>query len=113
MIPRVRSQKHLSFIRELPCCICGNGTTVEAAHIRFTDLRAAKNNPGIGAKPSDTFVCPLCNTHHREQHAYGDEKKWWAQYGIDPIFVSLALWHASGDHEAGLQIIGAAQLKSN
>jgi hypothetical protein len=109
MIPRVRSRTHLDFIRQLCCTICGDGTTIEAAHIRFADPRAAKPITGIGTKAADCFVVPLCGHHHREQHAYGNGRGWWSENNKDPIFIALALWHVSGDHEAGVQIIGAAR----
>ena len=110
MIPRVKSKAHLDFIRSLCCIICGDQTTVEAAHLRFSDARAAKPITGAGTKPSDSWCVPLCGRHHREQHASG-ERKWWESKGIDPIFVCLALYRISGDHEAGLQIIQANQSK--
>lgn len=106
---RVKSKAHLDFIRSLNCVICGDGTTIEAAHVRYSDPRAAKPITGIGIKPSDIFVVPLCGHHHREQHNEGNERAWWAGYGADPIFVSLALYSVSGDHEAAAQIIGAAR----
>ncbi len=105
--PRKMNEAHLSFVRELPCLCCGNNIETEAAHIRMTDLRAAKNNAGVGAKPDDCFVVPLCSRHHREQHDVGDEGKFWRSKGIDALFVALALWAATGDNYRGCQIIEA------
>jgi hypothetical protein len=34
--PRQHDNKRLEFIRSLPCCICADDTTTEAAHIRMT-----------------------------------------------------------------------------
>ena len=48
---RVKLPKHLDFIRSLPCCVCGENTSVEAAHIRFVEPRAGKLITGMGIKP--------------------------------------------------------------
>ncbi len=56
----IKSRKHLIFVSEKPCVICSR-TDVQSAHIRFAGA-------GIGMKPSDCFVVPLCIDHHREQH---------------------------------------------
>ena len=39
----------------------------------------------------------------------GDERRFWTQYDIDPIFVAMALYNVSGDHERGVKIIDACQ----
>lgn len=99
---------HENFIRQLPCLVCGDDVTVECAHIRFADPRVAKIAAGMGKKPSSEWTIPLCGNHHREQHKVG-EFKFWEGVGIDPIFVAMALYLVSGDHEAGEQIIREAQ----
>lgn len=99
---------HLDFIRSLPCLICGNNIETQAAHLRFSDARVAKVNPGVGQKPHDFWCLPLCGKHHDEQHGT-DERKWWASQGIDPIFTAMALYTVSGDHERGLQIVENAK----
>lgn len=102
----MKRPKHLDFIRELPCLLCPDTTTVEAAHIRYGDPRADKPITGIGIKPDDAFAIPLCGRHHREQHTRG-ERKFWEKHVIDPVFVALALFRVSGDHEAGCRIVEA------
>src|ERR1700691_4860686 len=87
--PRVRDEKHLDFIRSLPCCICGAIDT-EAAHIRTASLENGKLHTGMSEKPSDKWTVPLCNAHHREQHS-GNELKFWARHGIDPFMLALTL----------------------
>jgi hypothetical protein len=101
---RIQSPAHLDFVRSLPCLICGNETSVEAAHVRFPDPRAAKRQTGMGEKSDDVWALPLCGTHHREQHS-GSERMFWRAHGIDPIFVALALSRISGDREAAASII--------
>lgn len=105
--PRKHDEKHLAFIRQLPCLVCGNNIETQAAHIRFSDIRAAKVNPGVGQKPHDFWCVPLCGRCHSEQHEMGNEAAFWDQAMIDPLFVSMALYLNSGDHEAGETIIRA------
>lgn len=87
--PRVRDEKHLNLIRSKPCCLCGDNTSTEAAHIRTGDLSRGKAHTGMGEKPSDKWTLPLCSRHHREQHAHGDELAFWAERGIDPFALAL------------------------
>lgn len=103
--PRQEDARHLAFIRTLPCIITGENTSVEAAHLRFTDLRVDKDQPGVGAKPDDMWVLPLSGEMHRRQHATGNELKFWATYGIDPIFYAMALYIYSGDYERCNRIV--------
>jgi hypothetical protein len=46
----------------------------------------------MGRKVSDEFAVPLCRTHHRENHNFGDEIAWWGKQAIDPVEVSRKLW---------------------
>lgn len=73
---------------------------VEAAHIRYGDLRYGKRETGIAEKPSDCWVLPLCPNHHRAQHAFGDEAEWWRRIGIDPLRLAALVYLHSGDEEA-------------
>jgi hypothetical protein len=93
---RRRNEKHLAFLRTLPCVICNDPTATEACHVRFSDLRIGKHNPGVGEKPDDRFCLPMCGKHHREQHQ-GNERAFWKRYGIDPILTALAIYSVSGD----------------
>jgi hypothetical protein len=104
--PRRFDPDHLAFVRTLPCVICGDDTTVEAAHVRMMDPTVAKPMTGIGIKPDDMFTLPLCGKHHREQHAMR-EATFWEQHGIDPVKRALAIYAVSGDHERGSQIARA------
>ncbi len=87
--PRQRDNKHLDFIRSLPCCICG-GINTEAAHIRTGSLSNGKPHTGMAEKPSDKWTVPLCNEHHRQQHSM-NEMKFWAMHGIDPFMLAIRL----------------------
>ena len=88
--PRVKDERHLNYIRSLPCCICG-GIDTEAAHIRVGSVNHGKRPTGMQEKSSDRWAVPLCNRHHREQHDAGNELKWWAEKGIDPFMLAMTL----------------------
>lgn len=112
---RLRSKDYLAFIRSLPCVACGNPLT-EAAHVRYAEAKAGKPITGRGIKSSDCYCAPLCNRHHVEQHDAGDERAWWVLYGIDPVYIAMALycaWVSAKDnisaYEAGLQIMQMAR----
>lgn len=103
--PRVKNDGHLELVRQLPCIICGDNTSVEAAHIRYSDSRAGKLNTGMAQKSDDKFALPLCGRHHREQHDHGDERDWWKTKGIDPIFYALAIYASDGEHDKASEIV--------
>ncbi len=106
--PRQHNVKHLDFVRGLPCVVCMDNISTEAAHIRFPHPQSAKRPTGMGEKPHDRWTVPLCQSCHASQHKVG-ERAFWTRAQTDPIFVSLALWGVTGDHEAGLQIIQEQQ----
>jgi hypothetical protein len=104
---------HQKFIRSLPCLKCGRSPS-ECCHIRYSDARAAKVNPGLGAKPEDRWTVPLCKPHHTGlcgQHTRG-EQEWWISIGIDPVPIASFLWGVSGDYSAGCQICRHAYFHS-
>jgi hypothetical protein len=106
--PRDKDEAHLKFIRTLPCCVCGDDTTTEAAHVRMADRSIAKPMSGMQTKCDDRFAVPLCGGHHREQHAES-EHQWWLNLGVDPIKVALALYSVSGNYERGWLIVTASR----
>lgn len=98
---------HLDFVRSLPCIVCGDNTSTEAAHIRMGDRSVGKRPAGMGEKPSDLWTLPLCGRCHREQHEVGEYVFW---IGRDPHKTALALWAATGDHELGSLIVAERQI---
>ena len=82
---RLRDKAHLKFVRTRPCLICAR-SPADAHHLRFTQPRA------MGLKVSDEFTVPLCRTHHRDIHSFGDEMAWWERRAIDPITTARTLW---------------------
>jgi hypothetical protein len=82
---RHRDKDYLKFVASQPCLVCGR-SPADAHHLRFTQPRA------MGRKVSDEFTVPLCRTHHRDNHRFGDEVAWWGRRAIDPIATSRATW---------------------
>jgi hypothetical protein len=66
---RLRDKAHLKFVGSQPCLICAR-SPADAHHLKFTQPRA------MGRKVSDEFTVPLCRTHHRDIHSFGDEVTW-------------------------------------
>ena len=82
---RHRDKAHLKFVASQPCLVCGR-SPADAHHLRFAQLRA------MARKVSDEFTVPLCRTHHRDNHRFGDEVAWWERRAIDPVATSRMLW---------------------
>jgi hypothetical protein len=82
---RLRDKAHLKFVGAQPCLICAR-SPADAHHLRFTQPRA------MGLKVSDEFTVPLCRTHHRDIHSFGDEVAWWEKRAIDPVATARMLW---------------------
>jgi len=76
----IRSRKHLIFISTQPCVLC-NATNVQSCHIRYAGA-------GMGLKPCDSFVVPMCVEHHTEQHSM-NERLFWKLYAKDPILLAF------------------------
>ncbi|SHH65143.1 DUF968 domain-containing protein [Bradyrhizobium erythrophlei] len=82
---RLRDKAHLKFVGSQPCLICAR-SPADAHHLKFTQPRA------MGRKVSDEFTVPLCRTHHRDIHNFGDEAAWWERRAIDPVATARMLW---------------------
>jgi hypothetical protein len=94
--PRQKSEKHLAWIRTLPCLVCKAQHTCEAAHVRFSSRRHGKRAVGIGEKPDDKWAVPLCRSCHADQHRH-NEREWWVERKIDPVTAAEKLWRMKGD----------------
>lgn len=85
---RARDNAYLAHVRRQPCIVgpilggCEGRT--DPAHLRFGEPKVGRLNPGMGRKSDDKWVLPLCRHHHEAQHAEGNERRWWANVGIDP-----------------------------
>lgn len=84
---RYRNPKHLSYVRENPCCVCKTDQDIHAHHIMYAQPR------GTSLKVCDSYTVPLCVYHHMELHQqYGNERKFWLNYCLEPIIYSQILW---------------------
>ena len=108
---RVKEPGFLAFLRRLPCVAClieggGCGPT-EAAHIRFSDARQGRVNPGMQRKSDDRWATPLGRGHHQHDQHAGSERAFWERLGIDPGELSAALYDAwqSGAEADGLAVL--------
>src|SRR5207302_10418369 len=99
--PRKRT-RHLAFVRQFACVVCGKAAPSEAAHVR------SGSDGGAGMKPSDRHCVSLCTSCHELQHRFG-ELTFWSVLRIDPLNVALRLWTVSGDLEAGDRVIFRAR----
>lgn len=89
----------LAQVRQLPCLRCGLEPCGEVSHIRSQSGTFNKRS-GMGRKPPDRFVTPLCGDCHREEraalHRVG-ERIFWMLIGINPLLVAAKLYAAKGD----------------
>ncbi len=86
---RQRNPAHLRKVASRPCIVCGKNRA-QAHHLTYLQPRA------MGRKVSDEFTVPLCSTHHRELHGYGNEPAFWQDKGIDPEPIAKNLWRDPG-----------------
>jgi hypothetical protein len=103
--PRVINRNHVSFIHKLPCIVCGTRRNIEAAHVKMGNPLYGKSEGGT-LRPNDSFVVPLCASHHDEQHGM-NEAAFWNALDIDPLALALALFDSTGDEERAESIIRA------
>ncbi|RME56842.1 DUF968 domain-containing protein [Candidatus Parcubacteria bacterium] len=71
-----RSEKHLKYIRSLPCCACGSPGPNDAHHI------ISVGNGRMGSTAPDSHAIPLCRVCHMRLHDKGigisDQWRWLA-----------------------------------
>ena len=60
---RIKSEKHLKWVRSLECSVCGKPPPSVPHHIK-----GVGNFSGAGMKASDYLTCPMCATCHAEFH---------------------------------------------
>lgn len=105
--PREKDDKHLAWLRTLPCAISGRRPT-EACHIRFSDPTYGKFETPMHVKPHDKWAVPLHPDLHREQHSQ-NERQFWLKYGLDPCRIASALYGETGNDEAAEVILQQAR----
>ncbi|ELA8260023.1 DUF968 domain-containing protein [Vibrio alginolyticus] len=87
---RWESEKYLSFVRKLPCRVCGKTAGISHHLIGHGEGK-------MGSKASDLFTIPLCHGHHQELHR--DVNTWERQHGDQ-------LWHVKETINRAL-VVGA------
>ena len=84
MSKRIVNQKHLAWVRTLPCFISRSGFmscqgNIEAHHL----LKPVSRHRGFGLKAHDSECIPLCRFHHAQLHTkFGNEYKFLKHYGF-------------------------------
>jgi hypothetical protein len=76
----IRSKKHLRWVAEYPCMLCGGPS--QAHHLRI-GLRT------MGVRVCDSKTVPLCFQHHAELHE-GREEDFWEEF---PRRYAAMLWN--------------------
>lgn len=61
--PPWRSERYRTFVRELPCCVCGALVDIEASH------HPEEGGGTMAMKCPDDRCAPLCKHHHARHHA--------------------------------------------
>lgn len=104
----IRNEKHLKFIRQLPCCVCGSDRS-DVNRVAHHLLRTGEH--GMSQRSGDDKSIPLCVPHHDAQfnkslHHDGNETEWLKRYGIpDPLELAAQLYACNQNHERGCTII--------
>ena len=84
MSKRLTNQKHLMWVRTLPCFISSSGFythsgAVQAHHL----LKPSDGKRGWSLKAGDNQVIPLCQFHHAQLHTkFGNEFNFLKHYGF-------------------------------
>lgn len=107
--PREKNAAYLELVRECQCLRCGRWP-VQAAHVRMS---APGETPvGIGRKPDDARVLPLCESCHLTsldaQHRRG-EVEFYGELGVDPLALAKKLYAAKPDVGAMKMVIMKAR----
>lgn len=121
--PRDRKEcpRFLAWLRTLPCLVSGIRSNIQAAHIRYSDAKHQKFNPG-SKKPHDRYAVPLSFEMHQgdprnSQHSM-NERAFWEKHRIDPLEIADKLWAIFNDEslsqiekdEVGEKVIREARL---
>ncbi len=101
--PRERDPGFLAFLRRQPCAaahVGGCSGPIQAAHIRYSDVKAGSVNPGMGRKNHDRFATALCEAHHIHGQHRTNERAWWASIDRDAYETAAGLYAAYSAGEA-------------
>ena len=112
------STKHLKFIDDLECIVCGSRHPTHHHLLRVSrEYLPIKNgeeafllpkikSKGMATKSDDRFTLPLCPKCHAEAHAYGNDKAYFKSKGIDkPEEMALMLYKLTGLYDKAMDLI--------
>ncbi len=113
------AQKHLKFIDDLCCCVCGSTQNITHHHLLRVDKQYLTpttgteglmfpkvKSKGMGTKSDDRFCLPVCPRCHAEAHRYGNDKEYFKQHKInDPEELALVLWKMSGCYDKAMDLM--------
>lgn len=105
--PRVKDKQYIAWLHELPCVVTGRvGDGVQAAHVRYADVRYGKRWSGKAEKPDDVWCLPVWHGEHARQHSM-NENAYWAGLGKDPLALCRLIREVYPDVEAATKIINS------
>ncbi len=88
---KMRSNKHLAYIRTLPCIIHNKGEHCNGLPVVAHHLTHVNDKGGMGLKTGDNYTIPICWLHHQTLHSMG-ESKFWKRWGIEAEKEANILW---------------------
>ena len=91
---RLRSPRHLAWVRTQRCSVPGcDNNDIQAHHVR--------KGAGVGLKPADAGCAPLCFEHHAEIHSIGS-RTFEIRHGVNLSAIAARLWAESNQHRKAL-----------
>lgn len=57
-----RSEKHLAWVRQKPCCVCGTNQGIEAHHL------IGLGHGAMAMRMNDAMTVPVCRPCHQKFH---------------------------------------------
>ena len=103
-----RSESHLQFIRGLRICAAtGKHGPVDAHHLIHIEKPDGTIDLRGGRRRGDDLTLPLDHAIHMKAHASGRPEDWLLEtYGVLSRELCAALMAVSGDHDAGVRVVG-------
>lgn len=94
--PRLYDRPYLDWLKTRYCVGCSRSGPCDPAHIRAASIRYDKPLTGGGRKPDDKWALPLCRLCHDDQHASGNELRWWRVRNLDPFVLATSYYEQFG-----------------
>lgn len=97
-----QSQKHLDWLKTLPCIVTGVEPCGDAHHL----LGNLDGRPkGMGRTNRDKDAVPVIRAIHDQAHDSGNDDAYFRSKGLDARAIAQALWSVTGDTAAAMRII--------